>query len=66
MKLNVYQVAERYQVAVSTVYSWLTKNWMPKPRRLGGRVFWLEEDLARWDKSGNRRPCDEIENEVTK
>lgn len=62
MKINVYQLAERYEVAVSTVYNWLNRGWMPKPRRLGGRVYWLTADLDLWDSQGNPR-CDSEEKE---
>ena len=62
-KLNFYQAAERYEIAVSTLYSWLSKGWFPKPKRLGKRVFWFQEDLDRWDAEGYPRPCDQ-NNEV--
>ncbi|MBA3483495.1 MAG: helix-turn-helix domain-containing protein [Pirellulales bacterium] len=63
MRLSIYQVAERCQVAVSTVYSWRDKNWIPAPTRLGGRVFWSSEVLDQWEAEGYPRPCDQQEQE---
>lgn len=56
--LNTYKVAKRYEVSVSTVFVWRVRDWIIPPKRIGGRVFWLEDDLDTWDAEGNPRPID--------
>ena len=62
-RLNIFQVAQRYGVAPSTVYAWLNRGWFVPRTRLGGRVFWYEDELDQWDEDGFPRPC---ENEKAK
>lgn len=64
MKLNIYQVATRFEVSTSTIFSWRIKGWIIDPIRLGKRVFWLEADLDQWEADGYPRPCDQPQQEV--
>ncbi len=57
-RLSIYAVAKRYNIAVCTLYSWLQRQWIIAPRRLGGRAFWFESDLIEWEAAGFPRPCD--------
>lgn len=49
-KLTVEQILERYPVARSTLNAWIADGLFPKPVKIGGRVFFDEQDIADFER----------------
>ena len=50
--LNMDSVRKRYAgIGRSTVYRWIAdpEVGFPKPRKIGARIMWMEEDLQAFD-----------------
>jgi len=58
-RLTFYQVAHRYKVAPSTLYSWVNKGWITPYHHIGAKSFWFEEELIAWEEAGSPRPCEQ-------
>lgn len=43
--LRLPSVVQRVGFKRSKIYSLLAKNEFPQPRRIGGGVFWLDDDI---------------------
>ena len=41
------ELAKVYRVAPSTVWRWVQNGTIPKPRKLGGVVYWLASDVQK-------------------
>ncbi len=51
-RLNIYQLATRLEVCTTTIYAWLNKGIVPRPTRLGGRIFWYADSIDEWEELG--------------
>ena len=44
--LSAVDLAQRFHVSVTTIYSWRKRGTLPPPRRLGRSCRWLWSDVA--------------------
>lgn len=51
-RLNVYQMAERFNVHPSTIARWRYERVVPEPVKLGGRRFWFLDEINEWEAAG--------------
>jgi predicted DNA-binding transcriptional regulator AlpA len=43
------QIAERYQIARSTVWYWISIDKLPQPSKINGRTRWKLSELEKWE-----------------
>lgn len=61
--LSVKEAASILKVSSSTVYSLVSKSLIPVSKK-GGRLYFSEEELLAWVKTGKKQTADEIVNEA--
>ncbi len=42
-------LAKRFNIGRSTVWSWLSKDQLPQPVKFNGCTRWRESDLEKWE-----------------
>lgn len=54
-RLHPKDIMRRYNISEATLYRWIRKKLLPRPRRITGRL-WTLADLEKAERSG-QLPC---------
>lgn len=50
--LSAQAVARLLDIARSTLYAWDQEGRIPRPVKIGSRVYWRTEEMRRWIDAG--------------